>query len=242
MLFGTALHSILENTKEEDYQFKEEYLKQDLGILDESLKGYTLSGKADLLDVLKKRMTDYKTTSVFKVQKKDYEDWRNQLLIYSWLFIKIGFEVDNAEIIALLKDWSSTKAKVDKSYPQLQVQRVPFKFTKKDFERIEEFIVNKFKELKYCEQLSDEELPMCTEEERWNTGMTYAVKKKKNKRADRVYDDLKQAEEHLERVGTKEYEIEYREGTDKRCLEYCSCCMFCPYYKSKYLNSEAKEK
>lgn len=238
MLFGTALHSILENAKEEDYQFKEEYLKQDLGILDESLKGYTLSGKADLLDVLKKRMTDYKTTSVFKIQKKDYEDWRNQLLIYSWLFIKIGFEVDNAEIIALLKDWSSTKAKVDKSYPQLQVQRVPFKFTKKDFERIEEFIINKFKEIKYCEQLPDEKLPMCTEEERWNTGMTYAVKKKKNKRADRVYDDLKQAEEHLERVGDKEYEIEYREGTDKRCLEYCSCCMFCPYYKSKYLNSE----
>lgn len=238
MLFGTALHSILENSQESENQFKEEYLKQDLGILDESLKGYTLSGKADLLDVLKKRMTDYKTTSVFKVQKKDYEDWRKQLLIYSWLFIKIGFDVDNAEIIALLKDWSSTKAKVDKSYPQLQVQKVPFKFKQKDFDEIEIFIVNKFKELKNNEAVKDEELPLCTPEERWNTGNKYAVKKKKNKRAERVYDTLEEAEEHLSRVGKKEYEIEFREGTDKRCLEYCSCCVFCPYYKEKYLEME----
>ena len=229
MLFGTALHSVLENSKESESQFKEEYLKQDLGILDESLSGYYLSGKADLLDVLKKRMTDYKTTSVFKIQKKDYEDWRKQLLIYSWLFIKIGFEINNAEIIALLKDWSSTKAKVDRSYPQLQVQRVPFKFTKKDFDEIEEFIINKFKELKENENKNDEDLPLCTPEERWNTGDKYAVKKKKNKRADRVYDTLEEAEEHLSKIDPKIYEIEVRKGEDKRCLEYCSCCKFCSY-------------
>lgn len=242
MLFGTALHSVLENSQESENQFKEEYLKQNLEILDEDLRDYYLSGKADLLDVKDKKMIDYKTTSVFKIQKKDFEDWRNQLLIYSWLFRKIGFEVDKAEIVALLKDWSSTKAKVDKSYPQLQVQVIKFKFTNKDFEKVEELIKSKFKELKQCEDLKDEELPICTPEERWNTGDKYAVKKKKNKRADRVYDTLEEAKEHLERVGEKEYEIEVREGTDKRCLEYCSCCMFCPYYKEKYMEKdEVKE-
>lgn len=242
MLFGTALHSVLENSQEEETQFKEEYLKQDLGILDESLKGFCLSGKADLLDVLRKRMTDYKTTSVFKIQKKDYEDWRKQLLIYSWLFIKIGFEVDNAEIIALLKDWSSTKAKVDKTYPQLQVQKVSFKFSKKDFDEIEQFIINKFKELKQYEEVKDEDLPMCSMEERWNTGNKYAVKKKANKRADRVYDTKEEAEEHISKIPEDSrdlYEIEERIGEDKRCLEYCSCCKFCPYYKEKY--EEKKE-
>ena len=242
MLFGTALHSVLENSKEEETQFKEEYLKQDLGILDESLKGFYLSGKADLLDVLRKRMTDYKTTSVFKIQKKDYEDWRKQLLIYSWLFIKIGFEVDNAEIVALLKDWSSTKAKVDKSYPQLQVQKVPFKFNKKDFDEIEQFIINKFKELKQYEEVKDEDLPMCSMEERWNDGNKYAVKKKNNKRADRVYDTREEAVNHINNIKEelrKNFVIEERLGEDKRCLEYCSCCKFCPYYKEKY--EEKKE-
>lgn len=238
MLFGTALHSVLENSQESENQFKEEYLKQNLVILDKELKDYYLSGKADLLDVKEKKMIDYKTTSVFKIQKKDFEDYRKQLLIYSWLFKKIGFEVDKAEIVALLKDWSSTKAKVDKSYPQLQVQVIKFKFTKKDFEKIEQLITSKFKELKKCENLSDDELPMCTLEERWNTGNKYAVKKKKNKRADRVYDTLEEAEEHLSRVGKKEYEIEFRKGEDKRCLEYCSCCKFCPFYKEKYMKKE----
>lgn len=235
MLFGTALHSVLENAQENENQFKEEYLKQCLDILDDDLKDYYLSGKADLLDVKEKKMIDYKTTSVFKIQKKDFEDYRKQLLIYSWLFKKIGFEVDKAEIVALLKDWSSTKAKVDKSYPQLQVQVIKFKFTKKDFDDIERLIVNKFKELKLNEQVKDEDLPLCTTEERWNTGDKYAIKKKKNKRADRVYNTLKEAEEHLLRVGENEYEIEYRHGEDKRCIEYCSCHEFCPYYRKEYM-------
>lgn len=234
MLFGTALHSVLENSQEGENQFKEEYLKQNLDILDEDLKDYYLSGKADLLDVKEKKMIDYKTTSVFKIQKKDFEDYRKQLLIYSWLFRKIGFEVDKAEIVALLKDWSSTRAKVDKSYPQLQVQVIKFKFTKKDFEEIEKLIINKFKELKVNEQVKDEDLPMCTLEERWNTGDKYAVKKKKNKRADRVYDTLKEAEEHLSRVGEKEYEIEVREGKNTRCESYCACHEFCDYWRKHY--------
>ena len=237
MLFGTALHTVLENAQEGENQFKEEYLKQHLDILDKELKGYYLSGKADLLDVAEKEMTDYKTTSVYKIIKKDYTDWKKQLLIYSWLFKQIGFDIDKAKIVALLKDWS-TKAKIDKSYPQLQVQVIKFKFTKKDFEEIEKFIISKFKELKANENVSDKDLPMCTSEERWNTGNKYAVKKKKNKRADRVYDTLKEAEEHLSRVGDKDYMIEFREGQDKRCLEYCSCCMFCPYYREKYMKKE----
>lgn len=242
MLFGTALHKILEESQESNTQLKEEYLKQDLEIIDSSLKGYFLSGKADLLDVSLKKMIDYKTTSVYKILKQDYEDWYKQLLIYAWLFTKIGFEVDNAEIVALLKDWSKTKAKVDKNYPQLQVQIIPFKFTEKDFEYIEKFILQRFLELKQYENVPDCDLPMCTEIERWNEGKKYAVKKNKNKTAIRVLNSLKEAEEYKNNIQEKQpkdyYWIEEREGIDKRCLEYCSCCQFCPYYQKKYMKKE----
>lgn len=236
-LFGTAFHSILENAKESESQFKEEYLKQELDILDKSLKGYFLSGKADLLDVDLKKMIDYKTTSTFKIQKKDYDDWYKQLLIYAWLFVKIGFEVDNAEIVALLKDWNRTKAKVDKNYPQLQVQVVSFKFKKEDFEFIEEYIKNRFIELKKYENVPDDELPICSEQERWNDGDKYAVKKSGNKRALRVYDSLEEAERHINSIKEEErknFEIETRLGEDRRCLNYCSCCHFCSYYRDRY--------
>ena len=90
-LFGTAFHSILENAKESETQLKEEYLKQDLCVICDELKGYFLSGKADLIDVATKTIIDYKTTSTFKVLKKDFEDYRLQLLIYAWLFKQLGF-------------------------------------------------------------------------------------------------------------------------------------------------------
>ena len=243
-LFGTSFHAILENAEEGETQLKEEYLKQDLGILTDELDGYFLSGKADLIDVKEKKIIDYKTTSTFKIVKQDFEDYRLQLLIYAWLFRKIGFEINNGEIIALLRDWQKSKAKFDSEYPQFQVQKLNFEFTQKDFDYIEEFIKTKFLELKKYENAADDELPMCTDEERWHEPTKYAVKKKTSNRASKLHDTMEEAEEHLKNLENKypdQYEIEVREGTDRKCSEYCSCCMFCSYYKENYLKKEGIE-
>lgn len=232
MLFGTAFHSILENSRAEEEQLQEQYLKQDLGMFDKELEGYKLSGKADLLDTKTNTMIDYKTTSVYKVMFGDYEDWRKQLLMYAWLFKQQGYEVNKGQIVALMKDHSKSKAKYDRTYPQYPVKVIDFEFNEQDFIDIEKEIIDKFKELKRCEQLKDNELPMCTMEERWNDGNKYAVKKKGNKRAERVFDTKEQAEEYMkEKEG---YEIEERLGEDRRCMEYCSSCIYCPYWQERY--------
>lgn len=232
LLFGTAFHSILENSRAEEEQLQEQYLKQDLGMFDKELEGYKLSGKADLLDTKTNTMIDYKTTSVYKVMFGDYEDWRKQLLMYAWLFRQQGYEVNKGQIVALMKDHSKSKAKYDRTYPQYPVKVIDFEFNDQDFVDIEKEIIDKFKELKRCEQLKDNELPMCTMEERWNDGNKYAVKKKGNKRAERVFDTKEQAEEYMkEKEG---YEIEERLGEDRRCMEYCSSCIYCPYWQERY--------
>ena len=231
-LFGTAFHSILENSRAEEEQLQEQYLKQDLGEFDKELEGFKLSGKADLLDTKTNTMVDYKTTSVYKVLFGDYEDWRKQLLMYAWLFKQQGYEVNKGQIVALMKDHSKSKAKFDRTYPQYPVKVIDFEFNDQDFIDIEKEIIDKFKELKRCEQLKDNELPMCTMEERWNNGNKYAVKKKGNKRAERVFDTKEQAEKYMK--DKEGYEIEERLGEDRRCLEYCSSCVFCPYWKERY--------
>lgn len=232
LLFGTAFHSILENSRAEEEQLQEQYLKQDLGMFDKELEGYKLSGKADLLDTKTNTMIDYKTTSVYKVMFGDYEDWRKQLLMYAWLFKQQGYEVNKGQIVALMKDHSKSKAKFDRTYPQYPVKVIDFEFNDQDFVDIEKEIIDKFKELKRCEQLKDNELPMCSMEERWNDGNKYAVKKKGNKRAERVFDTKEQAEEYMkEKEG---YEIEERLGIDRRCEEYCSSCIYCPYWQERY--------
>ncbi len=226
LILGTATHSVLENSKEADAEFKEEHF------VEEVQNGYKLSGQADLYNIETKTVTDYKTCSVWKVIYNDWEDYRKQLLMYAWAFKKMGFEVDKGEIIAIIKDHSKTKAKVDSNYPQYPVHKKVFEFSENDYEEIEEFIKNKFSEIEQFENTPDNELPLCSEESRWNDGDKYAVKKEGNKRALRVYDTLEDAEAHLKQ--DESLELEIRKGEDKKCLEYCSCCEFCNYWKENY--------
>ncbi len=226
LILGTATHSILENSQEADTEFKEEHF------VEEVQNGYKLSGQADLYNAEEKMVTDYKTCSVWKVIYDDWEDYKKQLLMYAWVFKKMGFEVEKGQIVAIIKDHSKTKAKVDSSYPQYPVYKKVFNFSEQEFKEIEEFIKDKFTQIEKYEKTADDQLPLCTEESRWNDGDKYAVKKKGNKRALRVYDTLKEAEEHLKQDDSLELEI--RKGEDKKCLEYCSCCEFCSYWKENY--------
>lgn len=238
LIFGIAVHSIIENSKEDIGQFKEEKLKVDLGKYWKELDGYYLSGRSDMIDLINKSITDWKTCSAWKVIYKDFEDWRKEMLIYAWAVKDIGFDIDKAEAIAFIKDHNKTKSKTDSDYPNLPIWVEKFAFSEENFDEIGKYIHNKFLSLKSNENKPDSDLPMCTEEERWREPTKYAIKKKANKTASKLHDTLKEAEEHLKNLEEKYpnvYEIEVREGTDKRCIDYCSCNKFCPYYKENYM-------
>jgi hypothetical protein len=230
MLFGTAAHAVLENTQETSTQIKEARLS-------EEINGRIISGKFDLYDEKTKTITDYKTCSVWKVIYGNFDDWRRQLLIYAYLMTKTGFEVNKGEIIAVLKDHSKRDAKVKADYPKLPVKKITFNFTTTDFEEIAEWLYAKVEELKMCEALPDSELPLCTPEERFNSGDKYAVMKKGRKTAMRVLDSLEDAEAWKDANGG-EY-IDVRKGEDKKCVDgYCSVCKFCDYWQRNYSNGK----
>ena len=222
LLFGTAVHSIIEHHKEADHEFKEERIKIRIG-------NYILSGKFDLYNAETKTITDYKTCSIWKVVNGDYEDWRRQLLIYAYMLQSIGFPVEKAEIIALMKDHSKSQAKRKSDYPEQPVRKITFTFTEKDFAEIESWLHQRFEEITKAEKLPDDELPLCTPEERFNSGDKFAVMRKGRKTALRVLDSYEKAEEWMEYNGG-DY-IEVRKGEDKKCQDYCSACEFCNYYK-----------
>ena len=227
LLFGTAVHSIIEHHKEADHEFKEERIKIRIG-------NYILSGKFDLYNAETKTITDYKTCSIWKVVNGDYEDWRRQLLIYAYMLQSIGFPVEKAEIIALMKDHSKSQAKIKADYPKQPVKKITFTFTEKDFAEIESWLHQRFEEIAKAEKLPDDELPLCTPEERFNSGDKFAVMKKGRKTALRVLDSYEKAEEWMEYNGG-DY-IEVRKGEDKKCQDYCSACEFCNYYKEVVAN------
>ena len=221
LLFGTAVHGILEKHQELGHELKEERIKVPIG-------DYILSGQFDLYNDETKIVTDYKTASVWKIIFGDFEDWRRQTLIYCLMLRKIGFDAQGGQIVAFLKDHSKRDAKIKSDYPQFPVQVVKFDFTDDDFKECEEWLQARFEEIAAAEKLPDDELPICTPDERFNSGDKFAVMKKGRKTALRVLDTMEEAEQWKAENGGDE--IQVRPGEDKKCLDYCAACEFCNYY------------
>ena len=230
LIFGNAVHSILENSQETDYQLKETSIYYTLP------NGYTLSGRQDLYDEKLKRITDYKTGTVYKIIYNDWEDYRKQCLMYALIMKKLGFECDNADIVLILKDFSNTKSTFDSNYPDHPVYIKHFDFTDNDFKEIESFIDKRFEEIIKAESLTDEDLPLCTPEERWAKPTTFAIIKKGNKTATKVCSSIEEAESLINEKYGNAYEIVERPGKDAKCENYCSACKFCKYYQENYEN------
>lgn len=220
-VFGTAVHSIME--KQNTNTIKEEFYSVDV-------LNSKVTGRVDSYDPETKTLHDFKTASVWKVQFEDFEEWRKQGLIYAWLMGKCGAEVKRCEFIALLKDHSKSKARIDSNYPQLPTYIYRFDVTEKALEEIEKFIFDKVTELEKAELLADEELTPCSKEERWATEDKWAIMKAGRKTALKVCSSEEEAKSLMETMGGTD--IEYRQGESKKCSDYCTVCQFCPFYKS----------
>lgn len=236
MIFGSSVHKIIEQAQETIDQIKETKMVIDLP------NGYKLSGIQDLYDDKTKTVTDWKTASVNKVLYNDWDDYRKQTLIYCWMLRQIGFDARRGEIVAMLKDHSKTKALQGGNYPKKPVYKIGWDFTEQEFADIEKWIYDRFDFIKRCEQLPDDELPVCTSEERWRKEDTYAVMKKGRKTAVRVLNTQGDAQAYIDNnmLDDKHY-IEKREGADNRCDNYCNVNKWCPYYQSKHAGEDNKQ-
>ncbi len=230
LIWGTAVHNIME--AHDKTGLAEIKMEHPLG------NGIVISGKCDLYDAENSSVVDYKTGTVWKVLYQDFDDWRLQGLIYAWLLRASGRYVDKMRFIVLLKDWSAREARLradkDEFYPDAPVWTWEYSIQTHDIQEIDEYIKAKAAQLKNAESLPDECLPLCTPEERWNTGDKWAVKKGNNKRALRVFDESEKAHEFIEdRTDCHDLKIEHRPGEDRRCDDYCLVNRFCSYYVKK---------
>ena len=220
LIFGKAVHSVLENAADTPGIQAELRLEKDMG------DGYTLSGICDIYNAETQTVSDYKTASVWKVLFDDWADYEKQLAIYAWLLNETGRPCYHAEIVALLKDHSKTEASRRADYPQLPVFKKTFDFTPEYLEEVGKMVEENFAAIKYAETLEDYDLPLCEEEERWHKPDKWAVKKPGVKKAVRVYETREEAIAHAD--GTN-LEIEYRPGEDTKCKNYCSVAPFCDH-------------
>jgi hypothetical protein len=232
-VFGTAVHSVLEH--QEDEAFKEESFSVD--VLD-----YKVTGKVDRYDMAHETIEDWKTASVWKVIFHDFEDWKRQGLIYTWLLRQSGLNVRHIRFIALLKDHSKSEARKKADYPQSPVYVYEFDPTEDELTSVEAEIKQKVFEVSSNAEKKDDEIPECSPYERWASPCKWAVMKEGRKTAVKVCDSEEEAQKFIDELekDKDKHTIEVRPGIDKKCEDYCPCYKFCSYYKETH-KSEVTE-
>ena len=223
-LHGTAVHKILEDSNPE--MFTEEEFSKELLTDNGSVN---ITGKVDLYDMEEKTITDYKNTSVWKVLFNNFDDWKRQGEIYAWLMKECGLEVKKCRFLAMLRDWSIGEAERKADYPQSQMYVFEFDVGEKELEEGRQFACEKANAVLQASKLSDDDIPPCTSEERWERKSTWAVKKEGRKTAVKVCDTQEEAEAYVK--GVDKGFVEERKGECGKCKRYCLCKEFCNFYR-----------
>jgi len=228
---GTAVHKVLEDEGVDE--FAEEFLSYEVD-------GIVVTGRIDNYNMRTGVISDYKNVSVWKIKFSNFEDWRLQGMIYAWLLIKNGFEVKTCRFVAFIKDHSKRDAKRDSSYPKKPVYVYEFPVTDYGLAEIERYIKAKIAEYKKTLELADDDIPPCTPDERWEKPTKYAVKKEGRKTAIRVMESQEEADKLAAELGKNHY-VEKRPGESTRCMEYCSCCDFCNFYRNSVAAADEQD-
>lgn len=228
MLLGTALHVVAERSVVDGHTNEERLFL--------TVDDIILSGAIDLQrnDHDGTVITDYKFTSAWSLMN-DKPEWIQQQNIYRYIYEKVKkTPVKGLQICAFIRDFSRRKAQSDASYPQATIQIVEIPMW--TMSQTEEFIrtrIDLHRESKVNADW-DEELPLCSEEERWMRDTTYAVKKEGRKTAVRVFDTDAEAQELLATMTAKDKAfIEVRKGEAVRCTgNYCGVSKWCSQFQS----------
>ena len=229
MLLGTALHVVAERSEVSGHTNEER--------LSAGVNGIILSGAIDLqkdeADGI--TITDYKFTSAWALMN-DKPEWEQQQNIYKYLVERVKKKpVKGLKICALIRDWSRRDAQNKPDYPQAPIQIVDIPMW--TFDRTEAFIKERVEMHRDSKVSADwgEELPLCTDEERWVRQTTYAVKKDGRKTAIRVFDTQDEADALLKEMPEKDKGfIEIRKGEAVRCTgNFCGVSQWCSQFQNQ---------
>jgi hypothetical protein len=243
-LFGSGVHYILELGKLSN-QIAEERLFA-------NVDGWILSGQLDMQTLradedgkTKIHISDYKVCasySVIKDEREPKKEWVEQVNLQAFLIDENkDAEVESAEIVAIIRDWSRKKAEMDHLYPIAPVVSIPIPLWSKE-ERAEfaRERINIHRQAEMDHELGFD-LPECSSKDKWVNNERWAVMRKGLRRAVKVCDTEAEADavlkiqEETNEKGHKFY-IEHRPGENTRCKgNFCQVAQWCSQFAREQL-------
>lgn len=220
-LLGESVHYVLEKGNKDDIAEARLHLSM-------PMTGITLSCKPDLYKIEDQAIDDYKVTSVYAFLLGDKPEWEHQLNINRYIYELNEFPVKQLRIHAILRDWTKSKAN-DPDYPKCPFMTVQVPVWDKAFTH--NFIESRIINHENAKGMSDDQLPECSPDERWARPDTWAVIKKGNKKATRVYVTSEEAYNDFGLRPKGQFEVVQRPGANVRCDSYCNASKWCQQYK-----------
>lgn len=244
-LQGESIHTILERAGE---VMPERYIVERRYYVD--IDGVRLGGQIDVFDKDMAILQDYKVTSVWTAVNWPKQDYIMQANINAYLMrhgyyidekgdkVTSGLKVKGASIVAILRDWKKGEYKREledakrrgyetTNYPSQQVVVLPVPMV--DDATIEGYLKERVAENQAAKELPDDQLPECTEEERWAKPTTWAVMKAGGKRALKVASSEEEARVWAE--SRSDTYVQKRPGEQTRCNNYCPVREHCVQFK-----------
>ena len=222
-LLGSALHVVMERGETDGWTKEERLFKE--------MDGVTISGAIDLQQETPDGVIiiDYKFTSAWAVMQEK-EEWQQQLNVYKWLVETVKRKkVAGLKICALVRDFNRHETK--EGYPKASIEMVDIPMW--DSVTTEAYVrerLNLHRDAKVSADFGDE-LPACSDTDRWQSETIYAVKREGRKTAIRLFKTIEEANELAEKE--KGY-VETRLGEPKRCTgNYCGVAQWCEQYQGE---------
>lgn len=229
ILWGKAVHAMMETEAEEAHVLKEQYMEV-------KIAGKTVSGTADRINQEDGSILDYKTVSVYSMKDtaSHLPDWESQLNVYAFLAVENGHlqEVKKLSILAIARDWRRSEAMRDDGYPP-EAMEIPVKYWGHD-------VIRQWMQIRVLTLENATSKEACSPEFRWADPRCWAVVKKGRKTAVKLHESQESAMEHATELGAG-HSVEHRSNNAwKRCAGYCDVSHVCPHYQA-FQNSKGDE-
>jgi hypothetical protein len=222
-MMGSANHWVLEQIAKRN---PERYVAEQRFYLE--VDGFKLGGQIDLFDRETETLWDYKVSSVYKAMSEDLMDWTKQANVNKLLCESNGIHPKKLAILLVMKDWKRKDSEIKFDYPKCAIKEIILPVWKP--EETFAYIRSRIALHNAAKMIEDEDdIPVCTEHERWAKPTTFAVLKEKGaKRAVNggVYESEIDAQLHAKKINGV---IERREGSNPRCENYCQVRKWCNF-------------
>jgi hypothetical protein len=221
VLLGKAIHKILADAGEDAIVEERLYTE---------VFGWKVSGQFDSLSIAHLgrdvyKLTDWKVTSAWAVRDGVKPEWEAQLNLYALLLERAGFTISALRICAILRDWNRYELQRSPNYPPLPVVEMAVPLWSLDQQSL-----YLHRRVQQHQRAQEGELPLCDDLDRWAKPAKWAVVKKGQKRALRVFDTEREAFEMAATVGA---EVEFRPPTYPRCENYCPVAQWCSQWQGE---------